>query len=44
MACRATHAHRRTTQIYLEKGIEGLTDADYHPVTAPGTVAQMLRV
>jgi enterobacteria phage integrase len=39
-----THAHRPTTQIYLEKGIEGLTDADYHPVTAPGTVAQMLRV
>jgi integrase len=39
-----THAHRRTTQIYLEKGVAGLTDADYHPVTAPGTVAQMLRV
>jgi integrase len=39
-----THAHRRTTQIYLEKGVAGLTDADYHPVTASGTVAQMLRV
>ena len=39
-----THAHRRTTLIYLDKGAAGLTDSDYHPVTATGTVAGMLGV
>jgi enterobacteria phage integrase len=30
-----THAHQRTTQIYLDRGKEALTDADYHAVAAP---------
>ena len=29
-----THSNRRTTQIYLERGVAALTDEDYHPVTA----------
>lgn len=29
-----THAHKRTTQIYLEHGAKALTDDDYHPVRA----------
>lgn len=30
-----THAHQRTTQIYLERGPQALTDADFRPVVAP---------
>lgn len=29
-----THAHKRTTQIYLDRGAAALTDDDYVPVTA----------
>ena len=38
-----THAHRRTTQIYLDRGAAALTDDDYQTVSAPLTLAQMLR-
>jgi hypothetical protein len=37
-----TRAHRRTTQIYLDRGYAALTDADYQSVAAPLTVAEML--
>jgi integrase len=30
-----THAHKRTTQIYLDGGAKALTDADYQKVVAP---------
>jgi integrase len=36
-----THAHKRTTEIYLERGAEALTDADYHAVTAPLTIREV---
>lgn len=38
-----THAHRRTTQIYLEGGAQALTDADYQPVIAPMTVQELMK-
>jgi len=34
-----THAHQRTTQIYLERGTAALTDEDYHAVSAPLNLA-----
>jgi len=37
-----THAHRRTTQIYLDKGSGALTDDDYQEVSAPLTLSQMI--
>jgi integrase len=37
-----THAHRRTTQIYLDRGAAALTDDDYQAVVAPLTLQQML--
>lgn len=30
-----THAHKRTTQIYLDRGAAALTDGDYQAVNAP---------
>jgi integrase len=38
-----THAHQRTTQIYLDRGEQALTDADYHPVTAPMVISDLKR-
>jgi hypothetical protein len=38
-----THAHRRTTQIYLDKGISALTDAGYVPVVAPLKLSEVLK-
>jgi integrase len=37
-----THAHKRTTEIYLEKGIQALTDDDYQRVVAPLRLADVL--
>jgi len=36
-----THAHRRTTQIYLEGGAKALTDDDYVAVVAPLTLRDL---
>lgn len=38
-----THANERTTQIYLERGPGALTDADFHLVNAPLTLAELLK-
>lgn len=38
-----THASQRTTQIYLERGKDALTDADYHAVKASLTLSDMLK-
>lgn len=38
-----THAHKRTTQIYLERGAKALTDADYHSVVAPLVLKEVLK-
>lgn len=37
-----THADKKTTQIYLEKGIAGLTDEHFRKVRAPFTMKQLL--
>ena len=37
-----THSNRRTTQIYLDRGAEALTDGDYRAVTAPLRASDML--
>lgn len=37
-----THSDPRTTAIYLEKGPEALTDEDFHPVTAPYSLKELL--
>lgn len=37
-----THASKRTTQIYLERGKAALTDADYLSVTAPLSARDLL--
>lgn len=37
-----THAHQRTTQIYLEGGKAALTDDDYHAVVAPMRLKEVL--
>jgi integrase len=37
-----THSNKRTTQIYLERGAQALTDSDYVAVTAPLTLREML--
>lgn len=36
-----THAHQRTTQIYLDRGATALSDADYHSVQAPMVIADL---
>lgn len=38
-----THAHKRTTEIYLDRGAAALTDSDYVTVAAPLTLSEMLR-
>lgn len=38
-----THAHKRTTQIYLERGAKALTDDDYHSVVAPLMLRDVLK-
>lgn len=38
-----THAHRKTTEIYLDGGIDALTDADYQPVVAPLVLRDVLK-
>lgn len=38
-----THAHKRTTQIYLDKGKDALTDDDYHAVTATLKLDEVLK-
>lgn len=37
-----THAHRRTTEIYLDRGAKALTDSDYVAVSARLTLREML--
>lgn len=37
-----THAHTRTTRIYLERGAEALTDDDYRAVNAPLSLREVL--
>ena len=37
-----THAHKRTTQIYLDRGAAALSDADYVEVRASLTLAEMV--
>jgi hypothetical protein len=37
-----THANQRTTQIYLERGREALTNEDYLTVSAPMSVRELL--
>jgi integrase len=37
-----THSNRRTTQIYLDLGASALTDDDYHTVSAPLMLAEIL--
>ena len=37
-----THAHQRTTQIYLDRGAAALTDDDYHAVVAPMRLKEVL--
>lgn len=38
-----THAHERTTRIYLERGAQALTDDDYIEVEAPLVLREVLR-
>jgi integrase len=38
-----THSNKRTTQIYLDRGADALTDDDYHAVTAPLKLAEVLK-
>lgn len=38
-----THSTPKTTRIYLERGPEALTDADYNPVTAPLSARELLK-
>jgi enterobacteria phage integrase len=37
-----THAHKRTTEIYLDGGAQALTDDDYQPVVAPLVLEEVL--
>jgi enterobacteria phage integrase len=37
-----THSNKRTTQIYLDRGAAALTDNDYHAVTAPLSLSEIL--
>ncbi len=37
-----THSNKRPTQICLERRAKAPTDADYHAVSAPLTLAEML--
>lgn len=37
-----THSSQKTTEIYLERGAQALTDADFHEVAAPFTLRELL--
>lgn len=37
-----THSSQQTTEIYLERGPQALTDEDYHAVAAPFTLKELL--
>lgn len=37
-----THSSARTTEIYLERGPQALTDEDFHAVSAPFTLRELL--
>jgi hypothetical protein len=37
-----THSRKKTTEIYLERGPHALTDADFHAVSAPFTLKELL--
>jgi len=37
-----THSSKKTTEIYLERGQQALTDADFHEVAAPFTLRELL--
>jgi integrase len=37
-----THSSQKTTEIYLERGAQGLTDEDFHAVSAPFTLRELL--
>lgn len=37
-----THSSKKTTEIYLERGPQALTDADFHAVSAPFTLKELL--
>ena len=37
-----THSSKRTTEIYLERGVQGLTDDDFHTVSAPLSRQELL--
>lgn len=38
-----THAHKKTTEIYLQGGIAALADTDYQPVVAPLVLRDVLK-
>lgn len=37
-----THSSQKTTEIYLERGAQALTDDDFHAVSAPFTLRELL--
>ena len=37
-----THSDPKTTTIYLERGVDALTDEDFHPVSAPYSLKELL--
>jgi integrase len=37
-----THSSQQTTEIYLERGAQALTDEDFHAVSAPFTLRELL--
>ena len=37
-----THSSKKTTEIYLERGPQALTDSDFHEVAAPFTLKELL--
>jgi hypothetical protein len=37
-----THADKRTTQIYRDRGAPALSDGDFHPVVATVRVADVM--
>lgn len=36
------HSSQKTTEIYLERGPQALTDGDFHEVSAPFTLKELL--
>jgi hypothetical protein len=37
-----THSSQQTTEIYLDRGAAALTDDDFHAVSAPLTLRELL--